>query len=300
MVIKMKNEALTALVGVSASETPKYLLLNNFLADFFEARSHEEDDYTFSFFEEQGILVCQESNSEVKKDLERSFEKFLQYFTGREMLSGIKSGKEKIYMPLSLDMLGSANVNLRHLLYHLALSGGKPSEEERIREELYQYLYGDSTGIYDIVRRFCGIEKGRKDKVKEPGGFEKLREEPFFKKLGRRFYKDLHSLLTHPYFTGQDFYKRLDDLAMLLTMYVVFYFIRPDKQASFYRGQIFIRKHLRINIRNRNKCFFFSVRQFLHIGGQIFCRQLKYPPVFLLTILHNNLNSPFFSGSVIT
>ncbi len=231
MVIKMKNEALTALVGVSASETPKYLLLNNFLADFFEARSHEEDDYTFSFFEEQGILVCQESNSEVIRDLERSFEKFLQYFTGREMLSGIKSGKEKIYMPLSLDMLGSANVNLRHLLYHLALSGGKPSEEERIREELYQYLYGDSTGIYDIVRRFCGIEKGRKDKVKEPGGFEKLREEPFFKKLGRRFYKDLHSLLTHHYFTGQDFYKRLDDLAMLLTMYVVFYFIhrvRPE------------------------------------------------------------------------
>ena len=54
MVIKMKNEALTALVGVSASETPKYLLLNNFLADFFEARSHEEDDYTFSFLKNRG------------------------------------------------------------------------------------------------------------------------------------------------------------------------------------------------------------------------------------------------------
>ncbi len=222
----MKNEALTALVGVSAPETPKYLLLNNFLADFFEARSHEKDDYTFSFFEENGILVCQESNPEVKRDLERSFKEFFQYFTGREKLSGIRSGKDKIYMPVSLDMLGSANVNLRHLLYYLAIGDGKASEAERIREELYQYLYGDSTGIYDIVSRFCGIEKERQDKEKEPGGFEKLREAPFFRKLGKRFNLDMHSLLTHPYFTGQDFYKRLDDLAMLLTMYVVFYFIR--------------------------------------------------------------------------
>ena len=222
----MKNEALTALVGVSAPETPKYLLLNNFLADFFEARSHEKDDYTFSFFEENGILVCQESNPEVRRDLERSFKEFFQYFTGREKLSGIRSGKDKIYMPVSLDMLGSANVNLRHLLYYLAIGDGKASEAERIREELYQYLYGDSTGIYDIVSRFCGIEKERQDKEKEPGGFEKLREAPFFRKLGKRFNLDMHSLLTHPYFTGQDFYKRLDDLAMLLTMYVVFYFIR--------------------------------------------------------------------------
>ena len=222
----MKNEALTALVGVSAPETPKYLLLNNFLADFFEARSHEKDDYTFSFFEENGILVCQESNPEVRRDLERSFKEFFQYFTGREKLSGIRSGKDKIYMPVSLDMLGSANVNLRHLLYYLAIGDGKASEAERIREELYQYLYGDSTGIYDIVSRFCGIEKERQDKEKEPGGFEKLREAPFFRKLGKRFNLDMHSLLIHPYFKGQDFYKRLDDLAMLLTMYVVFYFIR--------------------------------------------------------------------------
>lgn len=222
----MKNEALTALVGVSAPETPKYLLLNNFLADFFEARSHEKDEYTFHFFEGEGILVCQESDLEVKRNLERSFEEFLQYFMGREKLSGIRSGKDKIYMPVSLDMLGSANLNLRHLLYYLALGDGKVSEAERIREELYQYLYGDSTGIYDIVSRFCGIEKKRQDKEKEPGGFEKLREASFFKKLGKRFNQDLHFLLTHSYFIGQDFYKRLDDLAILLTMYVVFYFIR--------------------------------------------------------------------------
>lgn len=222
----MKGEALTALVGVSAPETPKYLLLNNFLADYFGARSHEKDSYTFSFYEkEKKILVCQESNPEIKADLERSFEEFLQCFMGRDQLSGIRSGKDKIWMPLSLDMLGSANVNLRHLLYYLALGDGKPSEKEQIREELYHYLYGDSTGIYGIVRQFCGIEKERQSKEKEPGGFEKLREESFFKKLGKRFNRDLHSLLTNSYFKGQDFYKRLDDLAVLLTMYVVFFFI---------------------------------------------------------------------------
>lgn len=222
----MKNEALTAFVGVSTSETPKYLLLNNFLADFFESRKHEKDDFSFNFFEKhKEILVCQESDLEVKADLERSFEEFLQYFMGREQLSGIRSGKDKIYIPLSLDMLGSANVNLRHLLYYLALGNGKAAEVERIREELYQYLYGDSTGIYDIVSRFCGKEKERQDKVKEPGGFERLKNEPFFKRLGRRFNRDLHSLLTHPYFKGQDFYKRLDDLATLLTLYVVLFFI---------------------------------------------------------------------------
>lgn len=236
----MKNEALTALVGVSAPETPKYLLVNNFLADFFESRSHEKDDFSFSFFEkEKEILVCQESNIEVKADLERSFEEFLQYFMGREQLSGVRSGKDKIYMPLSLDMLGSANVNLRHLLYYLAIGDGKAFEAARIREELYQYLYGDSTGIYDIISRFCGIEKARQDKVWEPGGFERLKEELFFKKLGRRFNQDLHSLLTHPYFTGQDFYKRLDDLATLLTMYVVFFFIHrvaPKTPILFCKG----------------------------------------------------------------
>ena len=37
----MNNEALTAHVGVSAPETPKYLLLNNFLADFSRRVSME-------------------------------------------------------------------------------------------------------------------------------------------------------------------------------------------------------------------------------------------------------------------
>ena len=223
----MKSEALTALVGVSAPETPKYLLLNNFLADYFGARSHEKDNYTFSFYEkDKKILVCQESNPEIKADLERSFDEFLQCFMGRDQLSGIRSGKDKIWMPLSLDMLGSANVNLRHLLYYLALGDGESSERGQIREELYHYLYGDSTGIYGIVSRFCGIKKERQNKEKDPGGFENLREEPFFKKLGKQFNQDLHFLLTHSFFREQDFYKRLDDLAILLTMYVVFFFIR--------------------------------------------------------------------------
>ena len=226
----MKSEALTAHVGVSAPETPKYLLLNNFLADFFEARKHEEDCYTFDFFcdKEIGILVCQESDSEAEEELKRSFDEFLFCFTGRELLSGIRSGKDKIYMPLSLDMLGSANINLRHLLYNLVFSDEKQKALSivQVREELQDYLYKDSTGIYNIVSKFSGIGKagGIKDNV--PLNFEDLKKERFFRNLGSQFNRDLHILLTHRHFRGQDFYKRLDDLAVLLTMYVVLFFIR--------------------------------------------------------------------------
>lgn len=231
----MKNEALAAHVGVSAPETPKYLLLNNFLADFFEPRNHQKDKYTFEAFQQDGILVCQEMNTETKEDLKRSFEEFLQCFMGREQLSKVKSANDKIYMPLSLDMLGSANVNLRHLLYHLVFYDEKHSDEERMREKLFCYLYDDSTGIYDIVSQFCGAEVQRHDKKKGTSGFENLKGEKFFKRLGIRFREDLDTLITHPYFKGQDFYKRLEDLAVLLTLYVVLFFTSRviQEQPSF-------------------------------------------------------------------
>ena len=231
----MNNEALTAHVGVSAPETPKYLLLNNFLADFFEARKHGADSYSFEHFSSKnvGILVCQESDPEAKEELKRSFDQFLLCFTGREILSGIRSGGDNIYMPLSLDMLGSANVNLRHLLYHLAFADERRKclNAEQIREELYTYLYEDSTGIYNIVSRFSGIEKERRIKGNVTPSFEDLKKERFFRNLGGQFNKDLHTLLTHKHFRGQDFYKRLDDLAELLTMYVVFFFVRRVTKA---------------------------------------------------------------------
>lgn len=221
----MKGEALSALVGVSAPEVPKYLLLNNFLADFFETGSIEENQYTYKALIDKGILVCEESDAETKEDLERSFNEFFLYFLGREQLSGIRTRKDKIYMPLSLGMLRSVNVNLRHLLYNLAFCDEQHSNVDEIRDELYHYLYHDSTGIYNIVSQFCGPEKERHDKVKGSDGFEKMREDGFFRKLGQRFNNDLHCLLTHPYFLEQDFYKRINDLSVLLTMYVVLFFV---------------------------------------------------------------------------
>lgn len=222
----MKSEALSAHVGVAAPETPRYLLLNNFLADFFEAKNHVEDRYTFDGFRKKGILVCQESDSGDIEKLRLSFDEFLAYFMGREQLAGIRSGKDKIYMPLSPDMLGTANVNLRHLLYHLVFFDERHVDPARIREEIYEYLYGDSTGIYGIVSQFCGSQRERKDNLKRLFGFEDLKKEKFFQNLGRQFNRNLHTLLTHPHFRGQDFYKKLDDLAILLTMYVVLFFVR--------------------------------------------------------------------------
>lgn len=222
----MKSEALSAHVGVSAPETPRYLLLNNFLADFFEARNHAKDNYTFNECLKKKILVCQESDPGNIEKLRRSFDEFLAYFMGREQLAGIKSGKDRIYMPLSLDMLGSVNVNLRHLLYHLASCDEKHWDLKCMQEEIYEYLYGDSTGIYDIVSLFCGSEKERHNNLKVLSGFEDLKKESFFRNLGRQFNRDLQKVLTYPYFKRQDFYKRIDDLSILLTMYVVLFFVR--------------------------------------------------------------------------
>lgn len=230
--MRTNNDALAAHVGVSAPETPKYLLLNNFLSDFFEGRKHEEDSYTFETFCSSGKLVCQESDPEAVRELEKSFDEFFRYFTGRELLSEIKSGQDKIYMPVSLDMLGSANINLRHLLYHMISCGSKSnrSNMEQMQEKLYEYLYGDSTGIYNIVSRFCKDSEKKESKVNNLFGFEDLKQTNFFKTLSRQFNEDINILLTHPSFKSQDFYKRLDDLAVFLTFYVVLFFANRVKE----------------------------------------------------------------------
>lgn len=231
--MRTNMDALAAHVGVSAPETPKYLLLNNFLSDFFEGRKHEEDSYTFETFCSSGKLVCQESDPEAVSELEKSFEEFFRYFTGRELLSEIKSGQDKIYMPVSLDMLGSANINLRHLLYHMLSCGSKSnrSNMEQMQEKLYEYLYGDSTGIYNIVSRFCKDSEKKDSKVNNSFGFEDLKLTNFFKTLSRQFNEDINILLTHSSFKSQDFYKRLDDLAVFLTFYVVLFFVNRVKES---------------------------------------------------------------------
>ncbi|MCM1191937.1 MAG: hypothetical protein NC123_07625 [Butyrivibrio sp.] len=228
-----KTDALAAHVGVSAPETPKYLLLNNFLSDFFESRKHEEDSYSFEMFCRSKKLVCQESDPEAVNDLKRSFEEFFRYFTGRELLSGIKSGQDKIYMPISLDMLGSANINLRHLLYHMVSCGNKSnrSNAEQMQRKLYEYLYGDTTGIYNIVSRFCENGEKRDSRVNSSSGFEDLKQISFFRVLSRQFNEDINILLTHHNFISQDFYKRLDDLAVFLTFYVVLFFVNRVRES---------------------------------------------------------------------
>lgn len=227
----MKGEALSAHVGVSAPETPRYLLLNNFLSDFFVAREPAEKDYTFEALRSRGALVCQESAPGELEKLRYSFDEFLTYFMGREQLADVRSGKKKIYMPLSLDLLGTANMNLRHLLYHLAFYDNQHRDSALMRNKIYEYLYRDSTGIYDIVSQFCSSGE-RTDNLKAPTGFEELEKMKFFQNLGKQFNRDLDKLLLQPHFKGQDFYKRLDDLAVLLTLYVVLFFVRRIHQGE--------------------------------------------------------------------
>ena len=76
-----RNEGIAAYVGISAPETPRYLLTNNFLADYFET-SREEEVYDFDTFLERGVLYTEdEANREL---LKASFDLFLKRYLGEE------------------------------------------------------------------------------------------------------------------------------------------------------------------------------------------------------------------------
>ena len=49
------NDGLAAYVGISAPETPKYLLTNNFLAEYFRVPDKLLQEYTFEQFKNQVV-----------------------------------------------------------------------------------------------------------------------------------------------------------------------------------------------------------------------------------------------------
>lgn len=78
---KSNESKLASYIGISGPDTPKYLLANNFLAEFFrDDETDYESQYTYEDFKKKKIIYCEEDNEQKRKQLEESFGCFLSSF----------------------------------------------------------------------------------------------------------------------------------------------------------------------------------------------------------------------------
>lgn len=235
---KNNESNLASYIGISGPETPKYLLVNNFLADFFqEDEKCKEKQYGYQDFLDAKILLCEEDNEQKREQLKESFNYFFRRFSGEELIPFNK--KNYYYFPLNPQLLRSATYNLRHLLYCM-IPG---IEEEKIFREvqdlLYEYLYSGADGVSYLMSVICEkyfCENNWRRERKRNVEFDMLKASNF-RNVRSNFKEDLYEMLQNPFFRNLDFYKRYDYLATLLDFYVI-QFIINKKAVTSNRGYV--------------------------------------------------------------
>ena len=227
------NEGLAAYVGITAPETPRYLLANNFLLEYFESSGKAEQEYNYKTCMENGTLYTEDEENE--RRLRDSFDRFLSKYLGED---NIREGNSRLnknrhfYFPVTQNMLASSTATLRHMLFYLQ-NIGKNFDFEKMQTLLEKYIFQDDTGINHIFRILFQNQDGKR-RVKS--GADKKTVENFWsmlqqtelrrmEKLAGRLNEDLETLLTHTYFCKLDFYRRYNYLAVLLTSYVIQYIV---------------------------------------------------------------------------
>ena len=233
---KKENEGAAAYIGIAAPETPKYLLTNNFLADYFETTKGGVR-YSFAGFVEDQMLYTEEDKINEKK-LEVSFNRFLDRYLGEEIIREENTRLKKsehFYFPLIPEMLTGSTATLRHVLYHIQRLGNNFNYTD-IQKKLERYIFEDNSGLNYILMILL---QGKKHETK----YKKEEKEDYWKQmdtsvkrrmavLGRKLNEDLDTLLTKPYFLNLDFYRRYHYLSVLLTSYVIQYILaRKESQA---------------------------------------------------------------------
>ena len=217
-------EGLAAYVGITAPETPKYLLANYFLV---------EQEYNYAAFQEKGTLYTEEEKNEDL--LKSSFDSFFRRYLGEDSIRAENrrlNENKHFYFPFMPDMLVSTPANLRHLLFYLQ-NLGKDYDFGRMQGLLREYIFQDNTGINYIIKILLQCQE-EEIKLKKPvdrkvwqgfWGMLTLTERNRMRRLSDQLNEDLEVLLTHAYFRKLDFYRRYNYLAMLLTSYVIQYIV---------------------------------------------------------------------------
>ena len=230
---KANERELASYIGISGPETPKYLLVNNFLSEFFleDARGRERQ-YSYEDFLDEKILICEEDNDQKKKQLKESFNYFFRRFSGEDMI--LFSEKRHYYFPLKPQMLRSAPYNLRHLLYCMIPGIEKGEVYRQVQGLLFEYLYSGADGVSYLMSVICekyfGSDEWKRTE-KRNYEFEMLKSKNF-RNVRKNFREDLYKLLEHRFFRNLDFYKRYDYLATLLDFYVIQFIVNKRAITS--------------------------------------------------------------------
>lgn len=226
-------EGIAAFVGVSAPETPKYLLTNNFLLEYFEPAKETESIYEFKQFVRNEVLYTEDTVNE--ELLQKSFDRFLKRYLGEE---SITEGNHRLvkskhyYFPLVPEMLTGSTMRLRHLLYYLQALD-KKFDFDGVQRKLADFIFNDNSGINHLLKVLLQNEENtlrftKKKGIEDVNNFWNMLTQPMkrrMERLGMQLNEDLDVLLTHDYFRKLDFYRRYNYLSILLTSYVIQYIV---------------------------------------------------------------------------
>ncbi len=233
-----KENSPAVYIGISGPETPKFLLANNFLSDFFVTSKEEQTkQYSYDDFDKAEVFRCEEGDEQKRKQLEKSFDIFFQRFAGEDLIKSHYNAKH-FYFPIKPRMLRGIGYRLRHLLYHMIPGIEQEKKYRKLQEQLFQYLYGRNEGVSYLLSEMCEkvFQKDyKKDAGKNREEFEMLKKS-HYKKICNNFAADLDMLLTHEFFLNLDFYKRYDYLATLLNSYVIQFIVNKVSGAN--RGKM--------------------------------------------------------------
>ena len=226
-----KSEELKGLaeyIGFSAPEIPKYLILNNFLSCFFNNRKADYLPYCFDDFKD--IITCEESDEVQLEKLKRSFDEYFSQYTGKSIMAKAKrsNGTKSFYLPINKNMIIiDESSPLRNLPYRLIK---KSKYGHELEEDLTKYLYSDSFGTNQIISFLCSNLKKKEDNKKISQNETEEETMSYFNNLAKNMGEDLKIILTNNNFIQLDYYRKIEYLSTLLTIYTVLYIIkRPSR-----------------------------------------------------------------------
>jgi hypothetical protein len=236
------EKKLTEFTGISAPETPKYIILINFLERYFKVNNNKFS-YDAIVSWDNNKIMSEEGDPLLKQNIKRSFQEYINAYSGLEATYTTHKNNKR-YFPIIPDMITSTRqFPLRHLLYSMQMNSSVNKKNfrqsyEDMQKKLYEYLYPDveqSSSIYRILEHIFGDHSSlehirRNDPPEIVFGIQ--RDQKYFKELSELFCQQLEKILTNKNLIELDIYRRIEFLSTFLGLFVLQYILERTNSLS--------------------------------------------------------------------